>query len=121
MPEFEELRLVVTLTDNATAGLRLLNSEIDRFNATIAATGTTAGGTRNSTARGRQGISQFAAGVRDALRDVGNFNRQLLEAGQGIGLMGRGGPFGAAMLGVPALLAATNAGLVNFSHKMIDL
>jgi hypothetical protein len=123
MAEFEELRLVVNLTDNATVGLRSLNTEIEKFNTSISRH--TAQGLANFSVQTRganRDLLMFASGVRDTLRHIGEFNKGMLEAATQVGLAGRAGVgFGSVMLGIPALLAGINAALVAFSRNMIDL
>src|SRR5262245_41813436 len=121
MPEFEELRLVVNLTDNATAGLRVLNQELARFGVSAAKPAVQKMTDVGAVVRALKAeMVQVGGGTRDALRDISNFNRGIVQAGESVGLLGRT-VFGGLLLGLPALIAGINVGLASFSRNMLDL
>jgi len=134
MAEFEELKLVVSLSDNATAGLKALNAELERLGG-ISQKNTT------QLAQATRGVSQMGAASRTAAREMRELEQRFEGLGKGIGqlvlqtglftstpvasaLGGMAMSFGGVTTGVLALGAAfigIDVALAAFSRRMIDL
>jgi hypothetical protein len=123
MAEFEELRLTVSLTDNATAGLRALNTELEKLGAVAQKASVKNLADFAEMFRGASGqMLLLAAGVRDSFKSLSEFNRALLDTAKSTGLAtDAGSSFRNVLFGIPALIAGIDVGLVKFSRSMIDL
>src|SRR4030095_364 len=120
MAEFEELKLVVSLTDNASAGLRALNADIEKFGNVVSKPSVTKLNEFASALNKSRGeIGGLAVGLRNTLSEITRFNQGVLTRGQSMGVMGRTSIGG--LLGVPALIAGVSVALEGFARQMIDL
>ncbi len=114
MAEFEELRLTVSLVDNASAGLAQLNQQIARLGG-----GTARDVAPQLAATNRQvGVLRTELrGLRDQVRGVEDLGLAFGKIGQAVGLIGRIGAVGGAV----GIIAGITSKLNEFSKQMLDL
>jgi hypothetical protein len=117
--EFDELRLKITLIDEASTGIKIFTSSlISLGNATSKSVAPHLAQASQGIAKVSQETRTLQTRIRSAVGDFSNLTSTMIGIGQGVGLIGR---MPLALGGLIGIIAGINSALVQFSQRMLDL